>query len=406
MDRNFVKNSAPETQTRVETFRSGPFKFQVGVDLTRIQSLMDRVEDAHQRFSTIPALPEVAVQLEKEVIVSSVFGTNTIEGGTLSEQETAEAINLAPEQVKNEHQRRVVNLRHAYDEAESFAQSVLNDPKFNPKGEGVAMPLWEDLIKDLHKRITGGLSHPRNVSGEYRDNQKGQLTKVVDAEHGGVYTPPRCREDIETLMHAFTNWINRKPVKALPPLVRAPLMHYYFERIHPFWDGNGRVGRVLEAIVVKCAGYKYAHFALARFYLEHLDEYFTAFNLARKAEERGDPYPNTVFVELFLNGMLTVLNRLHDRANRIIGFLLFRARLQDLLARKEINVRQFTILSQLLPQGAEHELVAVQAEPWYQSLYKKRTAKTRSRDLKGLEALEFIRVEGRKIVLRVPGLSG
>lgn len=40
--------------------------------------------------------------------------------------------------------------------------------------------------------------------------------------------------------------------------MRAPLLHLYFELIHPFWDGNGRVGRVLEASVLLAAGYQYA----------------------------------------------------------------------------------------------------------------------------------------------------
>lgn len=409
MDKNrdiLTASLAPSLErVRVETHRSGIFVFQAGVDLQRVQPLMDRVEDAHRRFSSVPGLRDVALQLEREVVVSSVFGTNTIEGGTLSEQETADAIELTPEQAKDEHQRRVVNLKNAYDKAEAFAKLLLDNPKFNPDGKGVRVALREDLIRDLHWRVTDGLTHPNNVPGEYRNNQKGQLTKVGDSAHGGVYTPPKNRDDIQMVMGAFVNWINSDAVLALPPLLRAPLTHYFFERIHPFWDGNGRVGRVLEAIVLKCAGYKYAHFALSRYYLEHLDEYFTVFNLARKAEESGDPHPNTVFVEFFLRGMLEVLNRLHDRANRIIGLILYRARLQDLLARKEINVRQFTIVSTLLATGPVHDLASVQGELWYQALYKKLTPKTRSRDLKGLEAMEFIRLDDKKLVLSVPGLG-
>ncbi|MFC2503586.1 MAG: Fic family protein, partial [Cardiobacterium sp.] len=38
--------------------------------------------------------------------------------------------------------------------------------------------------------------------------------------------------------------------QGVPALIRAPLVHYYYEIIHPFWDGNGRVGRVLEASIL------------------------------------------------------------------------------------------------------------------------------------------------------------
>ena len=52
----------------------------------------------------------------------------------------------------------------------------------------------------------------------------------------------------------------------VPALVRAPLLHFYFELIHPFWDGNRRVGRVIAAAVLHTAGDCYAPFAMARDY--------------------------------------------------------------------------------------------------------------------------------------------
>jgi fido (protein-threonine AMPylation protein) len=53
-----------------------------------------------------------------------------------------------------------------------------------------------------------------------------------------------------------------------PAAIRAPLVHFYYEQIHPFWDGNGRVGRVIEATLLQAAGYRYAPFAMARHYLD------------------------------------------------------------------------------------------------------------------------------------------
>lgn len=44
----------------------------------------------------------------------------------------------------------------------------------------------------------------------------------------------------------------------IPALIRVPLVRNYFERIHPFWNGKGRVGRVLEATVLHGAGFRYA----------------------------------------------------------------------------------------------------------------------------------------------------
>jgi Fic family protein len=390
---------------KIETHRSGIFTLQVGIDLERLKPLMDRVEDAHRRFSSVPILPDVAIALEKEVVVSSVFGTNTIEGATLSEKETAEVIERPLEEAKNENERRVKNLKAAYDYVEELADQSQNSNNIPAATTEVAAQISEHLIKTLQEQITTGLSHPNNTPGEYRNNQKGQLTKVGNDEHGGSYTPPKGYDDVLLVIKGFIAWINSPVICALSPLIRAPLVHYYFERTHPFWDGNGRVGRVLEAFVLKCASYKYAHFALSRYYLEHVDEYFRMFNAARKAEEAHQDYPNTVFVEFFNKGMLEVLNRVHDRANRLLADILFESRMQSMLLEKKINTRQFQLLQNLFSRGLQHNTADLRKELWYQSLYKDKTPKTRLRDLRGLEALEFIRTADRTLRLLVPGAS-
>ena len=93
MDKTSPKLVSPEAGLlRIETARSGVFKFQAGVDLDALQLMLMRVEDAHRRFASMPILPNMAIQLEKEVEVSSVFGTNSIEGGDVSEAETAQIL--------------------------------------------------------------------------------------------------------------------------------------------------------------------------------------------------------------------------------------------------------------------------------------------------------------------------
>ena len=395
--------SAPEKAQdgllRIETYRSGIFQFQIGVDIPRLRPLLQRVEDAHQRFSSVPILPDVATALEKEVLVSSIYGTNTIESGTLTEAETAQILS-DPGKAKEEKDRRVVNIGEAYEIAEGFGKYWAETLKSEQRPH---LLLHEKMFTDLHRKITRDLSHLDNVPGRYRDNPKQRRTQVGDSDHGGIYTPPKCLEDIQTLMQTFIEWVNSEPVYGLPPLIRAPLIHYYFERIHPFWDGNGRVGRVAEAMTLKAASYQYAPFALSHYYLEHIDRYFSGFTAARKAEGGNEPYPNTVFVEFFLEGMLTVLNRLHDRVNQIIGILLYKSALRDFYERKVINARQYTVVSNLLHKGTTHSLAEVQTQPWYVTLYMKLTPKTRARDMKRLEDIKLLSVEkGGSIVLLVP----
>ena len=99
----------PDVTSRTETSRFGPFMFRIGVNPEDIAPLYQRVLDAHTRFNSSP-LYQVANKLELEVVVSSIFGTNSIEGGTLTEEETQIALELDPATVAKEEQRRAVNL--------------------------------------------------------------------------------------------------------------------------------------------------------------------------------------------------------------------------------------------------------------------------------------------------------
>ena len=360
---------------RVETDRFGPFVFQTGIAVADLELELHRVADAHERFVASP-LSQVANRLEQEVVVSSVFGTNTIEGGTLSEEETASALVLDPAQVQAVEQQRVINLKATYDRAQSAA----------------ARPGWAlttDFIRELHRLICKDLPHPDNRPGLIRDNPKSRITWVGDEAHGGRYKPPQYGRDIERMLDALIAWHGDLLAAGVSPLIRAPLVHLYYELIHPFWDGNGRVGRVIEATLLQAAGYRYAPFALARYYLQNIDSYFSHFNSSRKAAERGHVAPNQAFVEFHLDGMRQTINGLHDRVNQIVGMLLYQSNIRRTLDEKRINVRQYTILSMLLERGRPWPLAELRQLPWYASLYLKLNDKTRTRDLRGLRELEL-----------------
>ncbi|MBL8485257.1 MAG: Fic family protein, partial [Rhodocyclaceae bacterium] len=327
------------------------------------------------RFVASP-LAQVANQLEKEVLVSSVFGTNTIEGGTLTEDETASALDMDPGQVQEVEQQRAINIKSAYE----FAQSAAARPGWT---------LTTDFILDLHRLICKDVPHPDNRPGLIRDNPKSRITHVGDPAHGGIYKPPQYGRDIERLLEALASWHGELAAAAVSPLLRAPLVHLYFELIHPFWDGNGRVGRAIEATLLAAAGFRHTPFALARHYLQNIDAYFTRFNSCRKAAEKGKAAPNQAFVEFHLEGMRLTINALHDRVNRLVVMLLYESKIRRALDEKLINARQYTILSMLFARGRPWPLAELRQLPWYASLYAKLNDKTRRRDLQRLRALEL-----------------
>lgn len=383
MDKNSDVSVFPEHLLRVETARFGPFTFQIGVEAKAVHTLLMRVADAHARFIGSP-LAQVANQLEREVMVSSIFGTNTIEGGELSEEETKAALDLDPKKVQAVQQRRVLNIRAAYE----FAQNQTSKSGWI---------LTEDFIREVHRTICQNLDDARYQPGIFRDNTKEQPTVVGDETHGGRYKPPQYSGDIRTLIAVLVDWYAKLVQAGLPALIRAPLVHLYFELIHPFRDGNGRVGRVLEAAILHGEGFRYAPFALASYYLNQMDRYFTLFNHCRKQAQRGDTMPNTPFVEFYLEGMLSVINSLHDRVNHIVKILVFEANLRIRLDKKDLNARQYAIVVHVLKTGKPVPTEEIRSAPWYRALYARRTDKTKQRDLRGLREQKLLKQdkEGR-----------
>lgn len=74
-------------------------------------------------------------------------------------------------------------------------------------------------------------------------------TALKNAINGEViYTPPCCEDILREKLAALENFINDNGVSPVDPLIKLALIHYQFESIHPFADGNGRTGRIINAL--------------------------------------------------------------------------------------------------------------------------------------------------------------
>ncbi len=109
------------------------------------------------------------------------------------------------------------------------------------------LPVSQRLIRELHARLMKGVRGGQFTPGEFRKTQNwiGAAGSTIET---ATYVPPPVDEmknalgAMETFIHADTE---------LPALVRAGLVHYQFEAIHPFLDGNGRVGRLLVLLLLR-----------------------------------------------------------------------------------------------------------------------------------------------------------
>ena len=242
--------------------------------------------------------------------------------------------------------------------------------------------------------VSQNLEEQHNPAGQFRNNQPSQKTVVGNSTHGGTYRPPKCIEDIEYLIQAWVEWLNSPNVMNQPAIVRACLAHYYFELIHPFWDGNGRTGRLIEMLLLEQSGYRFTSSAIWAYYQINIHEYFALFNACRKAADKKEPLPNQDFIEFVLKGMFETINNLHDQSNNLISFLLYQTALNDAKFSKRISDRQFNLIQTIMLVAGQTKKFLTQAElyriPQIQVLYTGKTERTFYRDIARLVELNFL----------------
>lgn len=99
------------------------------------------------------------------------------------------------------------------------------------------------LFVDIVKTLTGTDDGVRSVSG----------TVIRNSKTGGtIYTPPQDKAILDKMLVKLADFANRD--MSIDPVIKLPLIHYQFEAIHPFYDGNGRTGRIINILFLVNAG--------------------------------------------------------------------------------------------------------------------------------------------------------
>ena len=170
------------------------------------------------------------------------------------------------------------------------------------------LPVSLRLIRELHGILMEGVRGDRATPGEFRRSQN-WIGRPGCTLNKAEFVPPPVPEMHEAL-DAFEKYLHAANI--YPPLVRLAFIHYQFETIHPFLDGNGRIGRLLVTLLlVTWDLLPLPLLYLSAFFEQHRQAYY---DLLRAVSEKGDWQEWVLF---FLQGVAEQARDAGTRAKRL-----------------------------------------------------------------------------------------
>lgn len=171
-------------------------------------------------------------------------------------------------------------------------------------GEG--FPLSVRLLREMHAVLLSGVRGQHRLPGELRSTPNWIGGTMLD---DAVFVPPPP----DAMSAALTDWERFLHERELPLLVQLALAHYQFEVIHPFLDGNGRIGRLLVPLMlVHREVLSQPLLYLSVFFEHHRSEYYDHLLFT---SQRGDLVP---WVEFFLEGVRRQARDAEERTVRLV----------------------------------------------------------------------------------------
>src|SRR3989344_2735980 len=255
-----------EGASRYKAFVPNELPFEVSID-PELQTLLSRADIALGRLDGVAdSLPKdivdffILMYVRKEATLSS-----QIEGT----QATFVDVLKAEARIENDEIHKDVDEVINYISAMNYGLKRLEK-----------IPLSLKIIKEIHKTLLHGVRGEWKTPGEFRVSQNWiggknlQTVKFVPPPHSDVL---RLMGNVENYMHDDS---------LVPMLIKIGLIHAQFETIHPFLDGNGRIGRLLITFYLcKQDILRKPLLYLSDFFKEYKTEYYERLNLFRERDD-------------------------------------------------------------------------------------------------------------------------
>ncbi|MEO5330060.1 MAG: Fic family protein [Magnetococcus sp. THC-1_WYH] len=350
----FFQSGKYRQQYQYKSFQPASINQEWSWDDARISTLLERASKALGELNAYTMIvPEVDLYLQMHVLKeanlsSRIEGTRTeMDEAVLEEEE------ILPE--RRNDWREVQNHVRAMNEA----IATLRD-----------LPLSLRLLKQTHATLMQGVRGERKTPGEFRRSQNwvGGAT-LADA----AFIPPH-HDDLPDLLRDLEAFWHNDTIH-VPHLIRCAISHYQFETIHPFLDGNGRMGRLLITL------YLVSHELLAKpsLYLSaHLEKhrgvYFDALTRVREsndighwcrfflqaveetAEQGKETFRQLLALRQDIDGRIVTLGRRAENGQRLIQFLYRRPAVSVGQVASELGL-QYPTANQLVAALCEMRLL-------------------------------------------------
>ena len=273
--------------------------------------------------------PDDRIDLTVSIMSLEALDTSSIEGETLDRASVQSSIQRALG-LKAPHHRRP---------AENGIAEMLVDLM-----QTVEAPLSHDMLYGWHAMMMSGRRDLDQI-GAYRthDDPMQIISGAAYAPKVHFEAPPS--KSVRKEMHAFIKWFNQTAPNrkdALGSIERAGIAHLWFECIHPFEDGNGRIGRAISEKALAQGRQSPVFTSLAGVLLKHRKDYY------QQLEHASTTLNASKWLDWFADMALSAQIRSQEQ----VEFLLAKTRLFDRL-RHHLNARQEKALLRMFAEGIE-----------------------------------------------------
>jgi len=247
------------------------------------------IEAAREVIEKAPLLPYWEKKFQEDALLRTTHYGTHIEGNELSLTQVQKVLDGERIVARERDVQEVINYRNVVEFIGAHTEKIIT----------------EELIKKLHAIVVHNILH--DEKGEYRQKEvviRNSITGEVS------FRPPKSSE-VQKHMKELVDFIRHDT--ETHPVLKAGIVHYEFVRIHPFIDGNGRVGRALSMLVLYQENYDIRHFfSLEEHFDKSPEDYYAA--LQSVSASNGNL---TTWLSYFVTCVAQELSKIKDKIERI-----------------------------------------------------------------------------------------